>query len=166
MDAVIKILDWINEKVGKVVSWLSVLMIVVISTDVFIRYVFEFTYIWIVEIEIYLFGLVFLLASGYTFKHEKHVRVDVFYAKLSDKSKAWIDLMGAIIFLLPWCLIIIMASWRYGYSSFLMGENSAQPGGLPALYLLKFSITLGFVFLLLQGISHCLKSIRTILNKV
>ncbi len=165
MQKVINVLDWIGEKIGSIVSWTSVLLAVVIGLDVIIRYVFKFTYVWIIEIEIYLFGMLFLMASGYTFKYEKHVRVDIFYTKLSKKRKAWVDLIGATCLLIPWCYVVIVSSWYYGLSSFIIQEGSPQPGGLPGLYVLKFCITLGFVFLLLQGTSHVLKSIQTIFNK-
>ncbi|WP_062059907.1 TRAP transporter small permease subunit [Aquimarina longa] len=165
MQKIINLLDWIGEKIGLLVSWIAVVLAIVISLDVIIRYVFQFTYVWMIEIEIYLFGMLFLLASGYTFKYEKHVRVDVFYAKLSKKRKAWIDLLGGVFLLIPWCYVVIVSSWYYGVFSFIIGESSPQPGGLPALYILKFCITLGFVFLLSQGISHMLKSIQIIFNK-
>lgn len=165
MKKAIDFLETINEKAGNLVSWVAVLMVIVISLDVIIRYLFQFTFIWMIETEIYFFGIMFLLGSGYTFKYGKHVRVDVFYAKLSEKGRAWIDLIGGVLFLIPWSYIIISSSWRYAYSSFLMGESSAQPGGLPALYILKFCITLGFIFLLLQGVSSILKSIQIIFNK-
>ncbi|EZH72807.1 C4-dicarboxylate ABC transporter permease [Aquimarina atlantica] len=165
MQKIINFLDRVGEKIGVLVSWVAALLAIVIGLDVIIRYIFKFTYVWMIEIEIYLFGMIFLLASGYTFKYEKHVRVDVFYTKLSRKGKAWIDLLGGALLLIPWCYVVIVSSWYYGLSSFMIGEGSPQPGGLPALYVLKFCITLGFVFLLLQGISHMLKSIQIIFNK-
>ena len=165
MRKIINFINNITEKTGSLVSWVSVLMVVVISLDVIIRYLFKFTFIWIVELEIYLFGFLFLFGSGYTLKHGKHVRVDVFYSKLSEKGKAWIDLLGGLLYLVPWCYITIMGSWKYAYSSFLIGESSAQPGGLPALYILKFAITIGFFFLLLQGSSNILNSIYIIFKK-
>ncbi len=165
MQKIINFLDRTGEKIGALVSWVAALLAVVIGLDVVIRYVFKFTYVWMIEIEIYLFGIMFLLASGYTFKYEKHVRVDVFYAKLSKKGKAWVDLLGGVLLLIPWCYVVIVSSWYYGLSSFMIGESSPQPGGLPGLYVLKFCITLGFVFLLLQGVSQMLKSIQVIFNK-
>ncbi|WP_109097798.1 TRAP transporter small permease subunit [Aquimarina sp. AU58] len=165
MQKIINFLDRVGEKIGVLVSWVAALLAIVIGLDVIIRYIFKFTYVWMIEIEIYLFGMLFLLASGYTFKYEKHVRVDVFYTKLSRKGKAWVDLLGGALLLIPWCYVVIVSSWYYGLSSFMIGESSPQPGGLPALYILKFCITLGFIFLLLQGISHMLKSIQIIFNK-
>ncbi|PKV52473.1 TRAP-type mannitol/chloroaromatic compound transport system permease small subunit [Aquimarina sp. MAR_2010_214] len=165
MQKIINFLDRVGEKIGLLVSWVATLLAIIIGLDVIIRYIFKFTFVWMIEIEIYLFGMIFLLASGYTFKYEKHVRVDVFYTKLSRKGKAWVDLLGGAFLLIPWCYVVIVSSWYYGLSSFMIGESSPQPGGLPALYILKFCITLGFTFLLLQGISHMLKSIQIIFNK-
>lgn len=165
MQKIINILDWLGEKIGAFVSWVAALLAIVIGLDVIIRYVFQFTYVWIIEVEIYLFGMMFLLASGYTFKYGKHVRVDVFYNKLSEKGKAWIDLIGGAFLLIPWCYVVIVSSWYYGLSSFMIREGSPQPGGLPGLYVLKFCITIGFIFLLLQGISQMLKSVQIIINK-
>lgn len=165
MEKTIKFLNNLTEKIGNLVSWLSVLMVIIISLDVIIRYLFKFTFIWITELEIYLFGFLFLLGAGYTLKHDQHVRVDVFYTKLSEKGRAWVDLLGGLLYLIPWCYVTITSSWRYAYSSFAMGESSPQPGGLPALYILKFAITIGFVLLLIQGVSTILNSINIILKK-
>ncbi len=165
MKTIINYINIATEKVGNLVSWLSVLLVLLISIDVLVRYLFKFTFIWMVELEIYVFGFLFLLGAGYTLKYGKHVRVDVFYAKLSEKRKAWVDLFGGLLYLLPWCLIIISSSWKYAYNSFQIKESSAQAGGLPALYILKFSIVIGFVLLLLQGISTILSSIQVILKK-
>lgn len=165
MEKVINIINNITERVGKFASWFGVLMVIIISLDVIIRYIFNFTFIWIIELEIYLFGFMFLLGSGYALKHEKHVRVDVFYSKMSKKNKAIIDLIGGLIYLLPWSGIVVFAAWKYAYSSFLMGESSAQPGGLPALYILKFAIAIGFFLLLLQGVAQILNSLTIIFKK-
>lgn len=165
MRKTIRVLDRISLEIGKLVSWITVVLAFIIAVDVIIRYVFKFTYIWMIETEIYIFGMLFLLASGYTFASDTHVRVDVFYAKFSKKRKAWIDLLGGAFLLIPWCYVVIVTSWYYGLASFKMGEGSPQPGGLPALYVLKFCITLGFILLLIQGISQMLKAMQTLLAK-
>lgn len=165
MEKVISLIDRFTESVGKAASWFGVLMVIIISIDVIIRYLFKFTFIWITELEIYLFGFMFLFGSGYALKNEKHVRVDVFYSKLSEKKKAFIDLLGGLLYLVPWSYLVISGSWKYAYNSFKIGEGSAQPGGLPALYILKFAIAFGFILLLLQGIAEILKSIVVLTKK-
>jgi TRAP-type mannitol/chloroaromatic compound transport system permease small subunit len=156
--------DAINNYVGKSVSYLTGALVVLICADVFSRYIFQSTVIWIVELEIYFFALIFLLSAGYTFQHDKHVRVDVFYSKLKPKGQAWVNLIGGILFLLPWCIVILQVAFRYAQNSYLIHEISAQPGGLPALYLLKSAIFVSFVFLLLQAISSIINALMTILG--
>jgi len=140
-------------------------MVWVICIDVIMRYVFNSSFIWIVELEIYFFALSFLFAAGYAFKHDKHVRVDLFYAKWSAKGKARVNLIGGLLFLLPWCIVSIMVCWKYAMTSFRMGESSPQPGGLPALYILKFCLVISFVLLLLQGIASIIESILVLQGK-
>jgi TRAP-type mannitol/chloroaromatic compound transport system permease small subunit len=137
-------------------------MVVVICVDVILRYLFSFSFIWITEVEIYLFALSFLFGSGYALKHDKHVRVDLFYEGWSPVRKAWVNLLGSLFFLIPWCVVAIIACWKYASFSFGFRESSPQAGGLPALYILKFCLMLGFVFLLMQGIALILRSILII----
>jgi TRAP-type mannitol/chloroaromatic compound transport system permease small subunit len=157
--------DQINEIVGKGVSYLTFALVITICIDVFSRYIFQTTTIWVIELEIYFFALIFILGAGYAFKHDKHVRVDVFYSKFSPKRKAWVNLIGGLLFLLPWCIVVLQVAFRYAKSSFLINEGSAQPGGLPALYVLKASIFVGFLFLMLQAISSIIRSLLTITNQ-
>jgi len=158
-------LDAINERVGQAISWFTALLVALICIDVLMRYLFNFTLIWMGELEIYFFSLCFLLGAGYAFKHDKHVRVDLFYSKMSPKGQARVNLIGGLLFLLPWTLITIIVASRYAYFSFIIGESSSQVGGLPALYILKFSIVLGFLLLLFQGISSISKSLLVLLDK-
>lgn len=138
-------------------------MVWLIVVDVVMRYVFSFSYIWIVEMETYFFAISFLLTAGYAFKHDKHVRVDLFYAKLSDKGKAIIDLIGGVFFLLPFCIVSMMVCWKYAMTSYQIGETSPQPGGLPGLYVLKFMLVACFALLLLQAVASLIHSIQALL---
>lgn len=160
-----QVLDAINERIGQAISWFTAFLVVLICIDVLMRYLFNFSLIWVGELEIYFFALCFLLGSGYAFKHDKHVRVDLFYSKFSEKGKARVNLIGGLLFLLPWTLIVIIVASRYAYFSFIIGESSPQVGGLPALYILKFSIVVGFILMFLQGISSVSKSLLILLNK-
>lgn len=143
----------LNEWVGRSVSWLTTVLVLLVCFDVITRYLANSTQAWIMELEWHLFALVFLLGAGFAFKHDRHVRVDLFYAKMSEKNRALVDLIGGIIFLIPWCLLIFYFSISYAWTSYQIGETSPDPGGLPARYLIKFSIALGMLFLLLQGIA-------------
>jgi TRAP-type mannitol/chloroaromatic compound transport system permease small subunit len=157
-------IDVINERVGQAVSWLTTILVILVCFDVIVRYIFSDTSAWIMELEWHLFALVFLLGAGYTYKHDKHVRVDLFYTNLSKRDQAWVDLVGNVVFLLPWCLLIIYAASKYAYSSFLIRETSPDPGGLPALYLIKFAVVAGIALLLLQAISKIIQSIYVIIE--
>ncbi len=141
------------------------MLVLLIFIDVVLRYLFSQTSAWVIELEWHLFALIFLLGAAYTLKKDQHVRVDVFYTHFSPRKKAWVNLLGTILFLIPWCLIVIYTSYHYADNSFAVKEISADPGGLPARYLIKFSITIGFVLLLLQALALCLKSIAVIVKK-
>jgi len=165
MIKIIHLINALNERIGKTISWLSIALIFVFIFDVTLRYVFDFTLIWVTELETYLFVFLFLFAIGYALKHDRHVRVDVFYSKLSKRRKAWVNLIGTIFFLFPWIILVVMVGWKYAHFSYLINESSPQPGGLPALYILKSSIFIGFILLGLQGVSLLFQSITTIQKK-
>lgn len=161
----IKNIECFSDFIGKAISWLTSLLVLVICVDVLRRYAFDKSSNAILDIERYLFALIFLLATSYTLKQDKHVRVDVFYTKFSDKTKGWINLLGSLIFLTPFCIVVIYTSYNFTAYSFQLNEGSAEPGGLPARYLIKGAIPLAFIFLLLQAIALAFKSLLIILGE-
>jgi TRAP-type mannitol/chloroaromatic compound transport system permease small subunit len=120
----------INEWVGRGVSWLTFLLVVLVCFDVVFRYLFNDTEAWIMELEWHMFALIFLLGAGFAFKHDRHVRVDLFYSRFSEKDKALLNMIGGLLFLIPWCTMIIWASFQYANVSFQIREVSPDPGGL------------------------------------
>lgn len=152
-------IDAINERVGRAVAWLTTFLVILVCFDVIVRYLFSETQAWIMELEWHLFALIFLIGAGYAFKHDRHVRVDLFYTRFSPKDRALVNIIGGLIFLIPWCILIIYISFDYARISFLIRETSPDPGGLPALYVIKFAITLGAFLLLLQGLSSVIQSL-------
>ncbi|MEZ4774519.1 MAG: TRAP transporter small permease subunit [Bacteroidia bacterium] len=161
-NAPVKILDSINEWTGKTTAWLTTILVVFMCYDVIMRYLFSQTAVWISELEWHMFALIFLLGAAYTLKDDKHVRVDVFYTNFSPRKQAWVNLFGTIFFLIPFCLIVIYTSISYAGKSWAIGESSPDPGGLPARYLIKSAITVGFVLLLLQSLAELMRSISTL----
>ena len=151
-------IDTINEWAGRIIAWLTSILVIFMCYDVLMRYFFNQTSIWITELEWHLFALIFLIGAAYTLKHDAHVRVDVFYTKFNPTKKAIINILGTIFFLIPFCLIIIKSSFSYAEMSFNIGERSPDPGGLPARYIIKGSITFGFGLLLIQAIGEVIKS--------
>jgi TRAP-type mannitol/chloroaromatic compound transport system permease small subunit len=146
--------DWF----GRGVSWLSLAMVVVVFGDVVLRYAFRKTYGATQELEWYLFGTLYLLAAGYTLLHDEHVRVDIVYSKLSPRRRAWLDFVLLWIFFFPSCLLVVYTAWPFVRTAWWTSEGSPDPGGLPARWALKSMIIVGFVFLLVQGISQAIKS--------
>lgn len=155
-------IDRMNEHIGRAVAWLNVVLVVLIGYDVLMRKLFRSTSIAIFELEWHLFALIFLLAAGYTFKHDRHVRVDVLYTRFSPKQKAWVNLIGTLLFLLPLCAMVMYSGWLFTRFAFLIHEGSPDPGGLPARFLVKSAIMIGFGFLAIQAISVCIRSLLVI----
>ncbi|MDA9332727.1 TRAP transporter small permease subunit [Saprospiraceae bacterium] len=164
MLSIITIIESIIRWIGEKSSYINVLLVMIICIDVFMRYILNTTQTWVIELEWHLFALIFLLGASYTLQGDQHVRVDLFYADRSNKSKAWINLAGTLLFLVPWCLILINSSFNYATNSWMMNEGSPNPGGLPARYIIKYCMTFGFVLLLLQGIAVIYRSVQTIFS--
>ena len=150
--------------IGKAVSWLSLLLVIIIVVDVILRYTLSITSAASFELEWHLFAAIFLLGAAYTLKEDKHVRVDVFYHRFSPKTKAWVNLLGTAVLLLPFCVVAFWESIAFVNSSFQLNETSPQPGGLPARWIIKSTIPVGFFLLGLQGISLITQSILIIAN--
>lgn len=115
----------------------------------------------VIELQWYLFSLVFLLGSAYTLKHDAHVRVDVFYSRLPMRSKAWINIVGTVLFLIPFCVLMCWTSWSVVVDSWIRLESSPDPGGLPRYPLLTV-IPVAFLLLMLQGIAILIREITTL----
>ncbi len=162
LSGIVNIIDRINEQVGRLTSWLTAILVVLVCYDVFTRYLLNETSAWIMELEWHLFALVFIFGAAYALKHDKHVRVDLFYARFSKKDKALVNLLGGVLFLIPWCILIIYWSFDYAQLSFSVREGSPDPGGLPARYIIKFAVPAGMILLLLQAISMVVKSVFTL----
>ena len=163
---VINLIEKIAELTGRAVSWLVLGMVLLIAYDVAMRYLFHIGSVGLQELEWHLFALIFLLGAGYTFKHDGHVRVDIFYHSrhMDKRRRAWVDLLGGLFFLLPFCLLIIISSAPFVANSFGMGEGSPDAGGLEYRFLLKAAIPVSFSLLLLQGVAHMLRSLRTLVT--
>lgn len=163
--AISRWIDVLNDWVGRSVSWLTTGMVVLTAYDTIMRYGFNRGNVGLQELEWHLFGIVFLVGAGYTLKEDAHVRVDIFYARLSQRGQAWINLVGSIIALIPFCILVMWAAWGFLANSWAVREMSPDPGGLPARYALKAMIPLGFFLIGLQGISEGIKSLLKILGR-
>ncbi|BAZ92766.1 hypothetical protein TspCOW1_23780 [Thiohalobacter sp. COW1] len=157
-------LETLAEAVGRLVAWLTVAMVLVMFAVVVMRYAFDFGRIWIQESVTWMHAAVFMLGAAYTLRHEGHVRVDIFYRRFSPRTRAWVDLLGTLVLLLPVTLYLLWTGWDYVADSWAMREGSLQTGGLPAVYLLKSALLAMPALLLIQGLAMLLLRLATILG--
>jgi TRAP-type mannitol/chloroaromatic compound transport system permease small subunit len=153
-----RFIDGLNERVGRATYWLVLVAAMISSANAIYRYVFNNSTNALLEIQWYLFGAIFLLCAGYTLKHEGHVRIDVVNGKLSPRTQTWIDVLGAVFFLLPVTIMIAKLSWPAFIDSFVHKEISSDAGGL-IRWPVRLLIPVGFTLLSLQGISELIKRI-------
>lgn len=161
MNAIISAIDALTEWVGRIASWLILALVLLICYDVAMRYLFQQGSVALQELEWHLFALIFLLGSAYTLKYDEHVRVDILFQSrfVSDKQRALINIFGTVLFLFPFCILILISGWPFVENAFYYNEGSPDPGGLPYRYLLKGSLLVAFGLLILQGFSGLLKNI-------
>lgn len=151
------VIDRVNDRAGRAVAWLLLAMVLVQFAVVVLRYVFAIGFVPAREAIWYMNGIVFMLGAGYTLLHDGHVRVDVFYREASPRTRAMVDLAGAILFLVPLCIATVWLSWPYVTSSWRVLEGSTEYSGLPLIFLLK---TVIWVFALLLGLQGVAMAIR------
>jgi len=154
----IQSIDAFTDKVGRTISWLALAMVLVMALIVLLRYVFQIGSIALQESVMYLNALIFAFGSAYTLKEQGHVRVDVFYNRLSERGQALVDLFGGVCFLFLTTGFILWSSWDYVAVSWRVRESSAESSGLEFVYLLKTTILVLAVLLMVQGIAELLKA--------
>ena len=142
LTVIYRLIDRFSELTGRILAWLGLLMMLMLCLVVVLRYGFEIGSIGLQEGVTYLHASIFMLGAAYTLKHDGHVRVDIFYRNFSARGKAWINSLGGIIFLLPLCCYIFFTSWDFVVQSWQILEVSTEPGGIPAVFLLKTLIPL------------------------
>ena len=153
--------DRLNDQIGAVIQWLTLFMVLLGAFNALARYATRYTGLALssnayLDLQWYSFTLIFLLGAAYGLNHDHHVRVDVVYAKLGRRAKAWVDLLGTLLFLLPFSVVMLWVSWRPVWNSWVVREISPDPGGLPR-YPIKAVILVAFLLLLLQGVSQAVK---------
>lgn len=158
MRAWVHYIDRFTDRSGRLLAWLALAMALVTTVVVVQRYGFNAGSIAAQEAVTYMHGCLFMLGAAYALKTDSHVRVDIFYRNFSPRTRAWINSLGGIVFLLPLCAFIGFASWNYVSESWLIRETSPEPGGIPAVFLLKSLIPLMAFNLFLQGLAEILRN--------
>lgn len=161
----VRAVDALNEAVGRVAAWLTLATVLICAVVVVMRYAFSMGFIWLQELFVWTYAGVFMLGAGYTLLHEGHVRVDILYARAGPRARAIVDLVGSFVFLLPWIALTAWMSVPYVRASWALGEESAQTGGMPGLYLLKSVILVFCVLLGLQGLALAGRSLLTLTGR-
>ncbi len=154
--AVSRLIDAINGAIGRWVSWLLLAAVLISAGNAVIRKVFDISSNAWLEVQWYLFGTVFMLAAAYALQRNDHVRIDVLAGNFKKRTRDWIDLLGHIFFLLPFCLMMTYFAWPFFWRSFISGEMSSNAGGL-IIWPAKASIFVGFLMLNLQAFSEIIK---------
>ena len=137
------------DAIGYLCSMLMILMVLNVFYDVVMRYFFNDVSIGMQELEWHLFAAMFMFGIGYTLKEDGHVRVDVFYEKMSIRTKSYINIFGGLVFVLPITLLTLYFGWDYTHEAYEMGEGSADPGGLPHRFIVRGIIPASSIFLIL-----------------
>lgn len=161
MNKAIIYLQAINFYVGNAVRWFGLLMLLLQFVIVLLRYVFGISYIFLSEGVLYLHATLFMVGAGYTLLEDRHVRVDIFYAKFSKRGRAAIDIFGHLIFLLPSMTVLFIYTWPTVASSWKILEGPISVGGIPASFLLKSLIPVFCILLIAQGLANLLKDLFT-----
>lgn len=152
------LIDALNERVGKFTYWLILLAVLISTGNAIARYSLNLSSNAWLEIQWYLFSAVFLFCAGYTLLHNQHVRIDVISARLSKRAQTWIDILGTLFFLLPMAIAIMWMSWPVFVDAYRSGEVSTNAGGL-LVWPGRLMLPLGFLLLVLQGLSELIKRI-------
>ncbi len=158
-------IDFLNEKIGTTVYWLVLAAVLVSSGNAMVRYLFDYSSNSWLELQWYLYTGFFLIGAGYTLLRNEHVRIDIIYSRLAPRTRAWIDLLGGIFFLLPMALIIMVLAWPVFTESFALTEYSPNAGGL-LRWPVKLMIPVGFFLLVIQGVSEIIKRAAFLMNLI
>ena len=158
------LLDRISSVTGRITAWLTLAMVLLTTVIVVMRYAFDAGQIWMQESVTWMHAAVFMVGAAYTLLHEEHVRVDIFYRRMSPRRRALVDFLGVLLFLLPLCGYLAFMAWDFAAVSWSINESSREPGGLPypMIPLLKSIVVIMPVFVALQGISLLLRSLAAL----
>lgn len=151
-------IDTWQDAFGRALAWLMLVMVLVVFSDVVLRYALNVTSVFTQELEWYLFAITYLLGAGYVMLYDEHVRVDIVYSRLSPRRKAWLNFILLFVFFFPSCFLIIYTTWPFFRNAYRVLEGSPDPGGIPARWALKAVIIIAFAVLAIQGFSQAVKN--------
>lgn len=154
-------IDTFNRHLGRMTTWLILLCVLLSALTATLRYMLDWGSNAMIEAQWFAFGLVFLLCAPWTLQEQGHVRVDILYNRLSPRLRVWIDILGALLFLLPVCVLVLWYGWGFFLLSFQQWESSFNPGGL-WWWPMKLAIPVAFTLLAAQGVSEIIKGVAAL----
>jgi TRAP-type mannitol/chloroaromatic compound transport system permease small subunit len=160
-----RVIDAVNTRIGKWVAWLVVVAVAISATNATVRKVFDTSSNAWLELQWVLFAAVFLLCASWTLIANEHIRIDIVNSFFSQRVRSWIDLIGHLLFLIPFTLVMIVTGWPFFIASWSIGEQSSNAGGLPQ-WPAKFLVPLGFALLFFQGVSELIKRIAVMRGRI
>ena len=159
---ILEIINTLNIKLGKIFSWTLLFMVLITFIIVVLRYIFSLGFIWMQELVRFFYAAVFMLCAAYTLVENSHVRVDIFYSKMSEKNRNLVNILGSIFFLIPVCFITFFYSFSYVINSWMQLEGSLEERGLHAVFIMKTFIWLFAFMLFAQALSIIFSNINKI----
>jgi TRAP-type mannitol/chloroaromatic compound transport system permease small subunit len=163
--ALSRAIDAITERVGRIVYWLVLIVVLISAANAVVRKLFNYSSNAYLEIQWYLFSVIFLFGAGYTLLRNEHVRIDIIAGRLSARAQNWIDVIGIVLFLWPMSFVIMWLSWPLFLDSFARNEVSTNAGGL-AIWPARLMVPIGFALLLMQSVSELIKRIAFLRGRI
>jgi TRAP-type mannitol/chloroaromatic compound transport system permease small subunit len=163
--ALSRVIDAFTERVGRIVYWLILIVVLISAANASVRKLFNYSSNSFLEIQWYLFSVIFLFGAGYTLLHNEHVRIDIIQGKLSARAQNWIDVAGILLFLMPMSIIIMWLSWPLFIDSLTRHEVSTNAGGL-IVWPARLMVPVGFALLIVQGLSELIKRIAFLTGRI
>lgn len=165
MRVLLRVVDFINERVGKVTRWLAVIMVLLVSLEVIMRYFFNAPTMWNYETTMFVGGSLFALSLAYTHLCRSHIRIDMIYSLLSPRKKAIIDVLGAILFFYPLAILLVSTSVYYASQAWVTNEKSIETYWYPPIAPFRSVVAVGFCLFALQGTAHFIRDLYLLVKK-
>jgi TRAP-type mannitol/chloroaromatic compound transport system permease small subunit len=165
MLALSRAIDAITERVGRFVYWLVLIVVLISAANAIVRKLFNYSSNAYLEIQWYLFSVIFLFGAGYTLLRNEHVRIDIISGRLSARAQNWIDVVGIVLFLWPMSFVIMWLSWPLFVDSLARHEVSSNAGGL-LIWPARLMMPIGFALLIMQSVSELIKRIAFLRGRI
>ena len=163
--ALSRAIDAVTERIGRIVYWLVLVVVLISAANATVRKAFDYSSNAYLEVQWYLFSVIFLFGAGYTLLRNEHVRIDIIQGRLSPRTQNWIDVFGIVFFLMPMSLIIMWLSWPLFIDSLHRHEVSTNAGGL-VIWPARLMVPIGFALLIMQGVSEIIKRIAFLMGRI